>query len=293
MKRIIVLGSIAVDNVTYTKNNMKPGMTVYGDSFLSNVGGKGANQACAIHFLHGDVEFYGAIGNDENGRYVHQFLNKNGVKSHLKISSQSTGIANIVIDTNTGENSIIIVPGANKDITMEDVDKIDFANKDILLLQLENDIESSIYAMKKAKEHNLLVVLNPAPFYEIPKNAYQYIDYFIPNEHELNQFTPNINGSLLDKAKYLVQEGIKNVIVTMGKNGSMLVNKDNVKTIEALSVNAIDTTAAGDSYCGALVTALSLDKSIEEAMQFATRASALTVTRKGAIASLPKFEELK
>ena len=293
MKKIIVIGSIAVDNVTYTKNKMQPGMTVYGDSFLSNVGGKGANQACAIKFLGGDVEFYGAIGNDENGRYVHQFLEKLELDARLKLSKLSTGIANIIIDTNTAENSIIIVPGANKDLTNNDIGNITFKGKDILLTQLENDIDCTICAMKKAKENGLLVVLNPAPYHEIPKDAYQYIDFFIPNEHELEQFTPDINGPYLEKAQYLVQQGIKNVIVTLGDKGSMLVNKDENITIDAIKVNAVDTTAAGDSYCGAFVTALSIDKSVVDAMKFATCASAITVTRKGAISSLPKLSELE
>lgn len=292
MNKIIVIGSIAIDNVTYTTNKPHPGMTVYGDSFLSNVGGKGANQACAIHFLGGDVEFYGVIGNDENGRYVQRFLNNLGVKNTLKISDHSTGIANIIIDSSTGENSIIIVPGANKDLTTKDVDNISFTNKDILLTQLENDINETIYALKKAKENGLLVVLNPAPYHEIPESAYPYIDYFIPNEHELEQFVPNVGKTYLEKANWLVHEGIKNVIVTLGEKGSMLINKEEHINIPAYRVNAVDTTAAGDSYCGALVTALADGKDIKEAMEFASKASSITVQRKGAIASLPKLNEM-
>ena len=221
MKKIIVIGSISIDNVTYTSILPTPGTTVYGESFLSNIGGKGANQACAISFLGGDVEFYGAIGDDDNGKTVLNFIKNAGLTAFLKISKQQTGIASITIETTTAENRIVIVPGANLDLNKADIDQIDFSDKDILLIQLENDLDGVIYAMKKAKENGLLVVLNPAPYHEIPESSYQYIDFFIPNEHELEQFTPDVDGDYLTKAKSLVNKGIKHVIVTLGEKGSL------------------------------------------------------------------------
>lgn len=292
MKKILVIGSIAIDNVTYTSTPAHPGMTVYGDSFLSNIGGKGANQACAIKFLGGDVTFYGAIGNDENGKRVENFLKMQDLRAFLKKSNKNTGVASITIDNKTGENSIIIVPGANTDITHEDIDKIDFSKYDFLLIQLENEISSIEYALKKAKDNGLTVVLNPAPYHEIDEKFYRYIDLFVPNEHELDLFAKNIKGDYLLKAQHLVKQGIKKIIVTLGEKGSLYVDETTSFNIEPNKVKAVDTTGAGDSYCGALLTALAEGKQIKEAMQFASKASSITVTRKGAIASLPKRSEL-
>ena len=292
MRKILVIGSIAIDNVTYTSTPAHPGMTVYGDSFLSNIGGKGANQACAIKFLGGHVTFYGAIGNDENGKRVENFLKMQDLRTFLKKSNKNTGVASITIDNKTGENSIIIVPGANMDITHEDIDKIDFSKYDFLLIQLENEISSIEYALKKAKENGLTVVLNPAPYHEIDEKFYRYIDLFVPNEHELDLFTKDINGDHLLKAQHLVKQGIKKIIVTLGEKGSLYVDETTSFNIEPNKVKAVDTTGAGDSYCGALLTALAEGKQIKEAMQFASKASSITVTRKGAIASLPKRSEL-
>lgn len=292
-KKIVVIGSISIDNVTYTNTLPQAGMTVYGESFLSNIGGKGANQACAIKFLDGDVEFYGSVGNDNNGKTIQNFLKEVGLAANLKISSKSTGVATIIIDNKTAENRIVIVPGSNMDINKEDIDRIDFAKYDILLLQLENPVDTVIYAMKKAKEHGLLVVLNPAPFHELPDEAFQYIDFFIPNEHELEQFTPEVPCNFMCRAQSLIKRGIKRVIVTLGHNGSLYVDEKECFEVPAIRVNAIDTTGAGDSYCGAFVTALSEAKSVKDAMIFATKASSLTVTKKGAIASLPKRNDIK
>jgi len=293
MKKIIVIGSISIDNVVYTNVLPHPGMTVYGESFLSNIGGKGANQACAIHFLNGDVIFYGSIGKDDNGQRVEKFLKEAGLTANLKKSSQNTGIASITIDNKTAENRIVIVPGSNMDINKSDIDKIDFTKFDILLLQLENPVDTVCYAMKKAKENGLLVVLNPAPYHEVPSDAFPYIDFFIPNEHELDQFTLDIKGNELEKAQYLLKQGIKRVIVTLGEKGSLYVDEKEHFLVKPHKVNAIDTTGAGDSFCGAFVTALSEGKNTKEAMEFASKASSITVTRKGAIASLPKRDEIK
>ncbi len=293
MKRVLVIGSISIDNVTYTSVLPEPGTTVYGESFLSNIGGKGANQACAIHFLNGDVEFYGAVGNDDNGKRVQNFLKSLGLRANLKISKQNTGVASITIETQNAENRIVIVPGSNMDITREDVDQIDFSKFDFLLLQLENPLDTICYAMKKAKEHGLTVVLNPAPYHEVPSSAFNDIDFFIPNEHELEYFTPNVKGGFEERAKYLIQQGIKRVIVTLGEKGSLYVDKEKSFTVAPHKVNAIDTTGAGDSYCGAFVTALSEGKSVKEAMEFASKVSSIAVTKKGAIASLPHRSEIK
>ena len=292
MKRILVIGSISIDNVTYTSVLPEPGTTVYGESFLSNIGGKGANQACAIHFLNGDVEFYGAVGKDENGERVKKFLKSVGLRANLKISEQNTGVASITIETQNAENRIVIVPGSNMDIAKEDIDKIDLSKFDYLLLQLENPIDSIVYAMKKAKAYGLTVILNPAPYHEVPDTAFPFIDFFIPNEHELEYFTPTVSGSFKTRAEHLIKQGVKRIIVTLGEKGSLYVDKETSFEVPPYKVKAVDTTGAGDSYCGAFVTALAEGLEVKAAMKFASKVSSIAVTRKGAIASLPHRDEL-
>lgn len=294
MKKILVIGSVSVDNVTYTHVLPQPGTTVFGDSFLSNVGGKGANQACAIKFLGGNVIFFGAVGQDQNGQAVSSFLKAQDLTTILKPSKQNTGVANITLDMSNSENRIIIVPGANMDITKNDISSILERENDakILLIQLENPVKSVCFALKHAKEMGMITILNPAPYHELPTEVFPYIDFFIPNEHELDGYIKNEQMNSEQKAQELLKLGMKNVIVTLGEKGSLLVNRNDEFLIKALKVKAIDTTAAGDSYLGAFAYSLSNDQSIIEAMKFATQCSAVTVTKKGAIISLPKKSDL-
>ena len=294
MSKILVLGSINIDNVAYTRQLPEPGITVQGDYFLSNIGGKGANQACAAHFLGADVTFIGAVGKDDNGEKVEKFFKSINLNYHLVKSDLSTGVALIIIEETTAENRILCIPGANYDIKKNDIDEIEnhMQKGDILLVQLECDIETVAYAIRRAKEKELVVILNPAPYHEIPEDCYQDIDYFVPNEHELDSFVPTESNEE-NKAKKIIEKGVKNVIVTLGEKGSLFVNKDNVIQIPPQKVNAVDTTAAGDSFCGAFATALSQGKQVIDALHFASLCSSITVTRKGAISSLPRKEEFK
>lgn len=295
MKKIFVLGSINIDNVAYTKVLPQPGITVEGDSFLSNIGGKGANQACAAHFLGANVTYIGAVGNDDNGKRVEAFFDSINLKYHLVKSNKSTGTALIIIDEANAENRILCIPGANFDIHEEDLYPVieQMSEGDILLLQLECLLETVVFAIKKAKEKGLTVVLNPAPYRSnIPDDVYKCIDYFIPNEHELDSYVPG-DMDEVTKSMQILAKGCKNVIVTLGEKGSLLVNKDGAIKIQPCKVQALDTTAAGDSFCGAFVTALNQGKDIIPALEFASKCSSITVTRKGAINSLPHKEEVK
>lgn len=293
MAKILIIGSISIDNVVYTETMPSKGTTVFGKSYFSNVGGKGANQACASLFLGGDVIFYGALGKDKNGEYASSFLKEQGLNCLLKESNKGTGYASITVDTIQGENQIVIVPGANLDIHKEDIDKIDnlFKEADYFLIQLENPVETVVYALKKAKEYGCTTLLNPAPYHELPEEVFPYIDFFIPNEHELDSFV-DVDISYSDKARALLAYGVKNVIVTLGENGSLLANKDEEVKVEAHKVKAVDTTGAGDSFIGAFLTALSQGKSVTYSMEFASLCSSKTVCKKGAILSLPKLTDL-
>ena len=292
-KRILVIGSIAIDNTIFTQKLPSAGTTTIADSYMTNIGGKGANQACSALFLGADVSFIGAVGKDHNGQMVEEFLKEKGLNARIKKSDKPTGVAFIILDESNAENRILIVQGANTDITIEDINKnLDLFRKgDILLTQFENSMETVQHIIKTAKEKGMTVVVNPAPIKKFNESYYQYIDYLIPNEHELESLSKCSDP--LKGCKKLLNKGARNVIVTLGEKGSMLVNKDEVIKVEPHKVNAIDTTAAGDSYLGAFVTKLSEGKAIKEAMEFASLASSYTVTKKGAIISLPHLKDLK
>ena len=291
MKKVLVIGSISIDNTIYTDSLPSAGTTVSANSYFTNVGGKGANQACACLFLGGDVTFVGAVGKDNNGKTVKEFLSSQGLNYSIKDSDKPTGVAFIMLEESSGENRILIVQGANKDLTEGDINALDnlFVPGDILLTQFENTPEIVQYVVKKAKERGMLVVVNPAPANPFDENYYQYIDYLVPNEHELEQLT-GIKDQI-EACHYLLDKGAKNVIVTLGENGSMLVNNKESFKVDPHKVKAVDTTAAGDSYLGALTYKLSIGVSIKEAMEFASLASSKTVTKKGAIISLPHQDD--
>ena len=291
-KKILVIGSISIDNTIFTKELPGPGTTIVADSYFQNIGGKGANQACASLFLGGNVSFIGAIGKDHNGDLVESFLKEQGLHARLKRSEKPTGIAFIMLEELTAENRILILQGANTDLSIQDINKnLDlFTEGDILLTQFENDMETVSYVIKKAYEKHMLVVVNPAPIKELKEEYYQCIDYLVPNEHELEALSQKTD--ILLGAKELLSRGAKNIIVTLGEKGSLLINKDEYIKVEPHKVDAVDTTAAGDSYLGALVTKLSEGKDIKEAMEFASLCSSKTVTKKGAIISLPHLSDI-
>ena len=292
MRKVLVIGSIAIDNTIFTQALPSAGTTTIADSYFSNIGGKGANQACAAHFLGADVSFIGAVGKDHNGDMVLDFLAKQGLDSRIKRSDKPTGVAFIILEEQNAENRILIVQGANTDLTKEDIDQnLDLFNEgDILLTQFENSMETIEYVISKAKERGMLVVVNPAPIKKFNEKYYQFVDYLVPNEHELEALSGTSN--IEEGCKYLLNKGAKNIIVTLGEKGSLFVNKETTIKIAPHKVNAVDTTAAGDSYLGALVTKLSLDKDIKKAMEFASLCSSKTVTKKGAIVSLPHLKDL-
>ena len=292
MRKIVVVGSIAIDNTIFTKQLPQAGTTTIADSFFQNIGGKGANQACAAMFLGSDVTFIGAIGKDNNGEMVKSFLTKQGLDARLKVSEKPTGVAFIMLEELTAENRILIIQGANDDITIEDI-KINeslFKKDDILLTQFEAPVKTVEYLVKFAKERGMKVIVNPAPIKAVGDEIYQYIDILVPNEHELEALSGT--KEIVKGANVLLQKGVKNVIVTLGEKGSMLINKNETYLVEPHKVNAVDTTAAGDSYLGALVNKLSSDVDIKVAMKFASLCSSITVTKKGAIIALPHLEDL-
>lgn len=288
MKKILVIGSINKDLVVSAPRFPKEGETILGNDFYTSNGGKGANQAAAIAKLGGDIAILGAIGNDNFGKDLSGSLYSNNVNiDNLIIKKNvSTGIAFITV-TESGANNIIVVQGANSLITKDDIKEKLINDYDIIVMQLEIPLEIAKYAASISKKLNKTVILNPSPSVKLDKEFLSYIDILIPNETEID---------IIGGIDYVFQCGVKNIILTLGKKGCELItkedNKINRKKFGAYDVKVVDTTAAGDSFLGGIVKMLSEDKTIEEAIIFAIKVSNITVTKKGAIDSIPTYDEV-
>ncbi|UUV19049.1 ribokinase [Fusobacteria bacterium ZRK30] len=297
MKKILVIGSLNMDLVTMSERHPKLGETIIGKSFFQIPGGKGGNQAVAISKLGGDVTMFGCVGKDSHGDILIEELKKNDVNIDcVKKVEKNTGIATIVVDENA-DNTIIVVPGANFEIGTDDIDKnIELIkDADIVLLQLEIPIDVVEYILKKSKEYNKITILNPAPAENLSVDIIKNVDYLVPNETELELLSGMPTDSeeeVLVASKKLMDMGVKNLIVTMGKNGSIFVGEDKVVKVGIHKVKAVDPTAAGDSFIGGVIRMLAEGKKIEEAMEFGARVGAITVTKEGAQSSLPTWDEV-
>lgn len=296
--KILIIGSSNTDMTVKTDKLPKPGETLLGGVFTLGAGGKGANQAVAARRLGGDVTLICKVGNDLFGQNSVKHYQEEGLDvSNVLISDKPSGVALITVDADA-ENSIVVAPGANMDFTDEDVKKISKAVKEcgILLLQLEIPIDTVLKVAKMGYEAGAMVVLNPAPAAKLPEEIFKYISLFIPNETELSTFSGievSDEQTAISAAKEMNGKGVDKVIVTMGSKGSLLWDGKEAKTIKAHKVKAVDTTAAGDTYCGALCVALSEGKPLSEAIEFATSASALTVQKMGAQDSIPYRKDIK
>ena len=296
MKKILVLGSSNTDMTVKTPVMPVPGETVLGGDFTMSPGGKGANQAVAARRLGGDVSFICKLGRDVFGEnalkhYLAEGLGTDGVLR----SDLPSGVALITVD-NAAENCIVVASGANLDITPADIAASSDALRacDILLMQLEIPVPAVLQAARIAHEAGATVVLNPAPYAALPEEIFSYIDLFIPNETELSAFSGLPVGdvpSAVRAAEVLFAKGVGKMIVTMGSKGSLLLDGGAPRTVSAFRVDAVDTTGAGDTYCGALCVALAEGRTLDEAARFASAASALSVTRMGAQTAMPSRQE--
>lgn len=296
---IIVVGSLNMDLVTKTEKVPKVGETFLGVDFKQAAGGKGANQADAIAKLGGKVAMIGRVGDDQFGESLINGLKADGVDvSHIHVTkSTSTGIATIIVNGD-GDNSIIVVPGANFKLMPTDIDEAEkmIEKSHIMIAQLEVPLDTIKYAFKKAKQYGKYTILNPAPARVLDEELLQMTDLLVPNETELeilSQRTLETQEDMLLAAKELMLKGVKEIIVTLGANGCLYIDKTTSTHYPALLVKAVDTTAAGDSFIGAMATAFSEGKLLKEAIGFASKVSALTVTRQGAQESLPTKKEVE
>lgn len=298
MKKILVLGSLNMDLVTNVKITPKVGETIIGRGFSEIPGGKGANQAVAIGRLGGDATMLGRVGSDNFGTDLIEALKESGVHSEAveKVDGVPTGTALIMVNDD-GDNSIVVIPGANFELKPKDIKDEHFKGMDYLLAQLETPIETIEYAFARAKALGLQTVLNTAPAQKLSEELISNVDLLIPNETEfeiLTGFSPETRDGLDAGTALLFEQGVKALIITLGKNGALYVGNDGEKLhVNGYSVKAIDTTAAGDSFIGGLLTSLSKGESIKVAMEFAMKVGAVTVTKHGAQSSLPTLGEIE
>lgn len=302
MNKICVLGSMNMDIVLKVKNMPQVGETIMSKSMEKIAGGKGANQAVAAVRSGAGVYMIAKVGRDENGVVLTKELEKDyiDVKYVFNDEKEPTGMAIINVDNN-GDNSIIVVPGANMSINCSEISSTEKAieESDIVIAQFETPMDISIEAFKLAKKHNKLTILNPAPAREINDELLKYTDMIIPNETEAALLT-KVEVKDLESGKKAAKEffkkGVKCVIITLGERGAAVITEKNSEIIPAYKVEAIDTTAAGDSFIGSLASTIDSKnmsfENIKAAVKFGNKVSSIAVQRKGAQPSIPYLSEV-
>lgn len=293
-KPILVVGSLNMDLVVTVADLPEKGETIFGKTFTTFPGGKGGNQAVAAARLGANVTMVGAVGRDDFGEELVYSLSQSGVDtSYITLAETSTGTALITVDQN-GANSIVVVPGANYACCPKDIDCAlkGVAGPGILLVQNEIPEKTVEYAIKSAKEQGWTTILNPAPARLITDETLSMLDIIIPNETEAAVLTGGKIGAEDRAAQVLLDRGAATVIITLGSKGALYCTKAQKHRMAAYKVKAVDTTAAGDAYVGALATALSEGRTVLESAKFAAMVAAISVTKPGAQPSLPWREEV-
>ena len=299
MNKVLVVGSLNMDFAVYMDRRPKAGETVMAQSMKLVPGGKGANQAYALGKLGADTSMIGAVGTDTFGEQMLANLENVGVATDgiKKIAGTETGKAFIEIEKN-GQNSISVIAGANAAVD-EDLVKAQeekFAKADAVVMQLEIPMPAVVAAAKLAKKHGKTVVLDPAPARnDLPDELWAQVDITKPNETELALLTglaTNTEEEVVNAAKALIAKGVKNVLVTLGGDGTMHVSADKVEKFAAYKVKAVDTTAAGDCFLAAFMSRFD-GTNFAEAIDFGAKAAAIAVTRQGAQTSIPTVEEVE
>lgn len=289
-----------MDLVVRTPRVPENGETVIGSSFRRFPGGKGANQAVSAARLGAQVTMVGKLGDDFYGDEMQEALIREGIRTEhvLRDRDVSTGVGFITLDEITGNNRIVVVPGANLLYSPEDLSQIEdvVRNSDVLMLQLEMDMCLVEAAVIMAAKHDVPVILNPAPAQSLDDNLLRRVTYLTPNETEAQILT---GIQVIDRqsaemaAQALVEKGIRNVVITLGKHGAMIADKSGTDFVPAFQTSVVDTVAAGDGFNGALAVAVAQGTPLPQAVRFANAVGALVVTKEGAIPSLPSLEEVE
>lgn len=295
--KLVVIGSLNMDIVVETNAYPQVGETITGQRVRFIPGGKGANQAVAGARLGAETVMIGAVGDDAFGEELLNSLQKDGVDMAgvKRVEGTSSGIASIYVAE--GDNSIVVVPGANGLVEPADIDRCEDKLKeaDIVLLQLEIPVETVLYAARKAKALGKLVVLNPAPAQELPEELFGLADYLTPNRTELGGYTGmSADGDSLEPAiRRMMELGSAHVVTTLGAGGSAYLDEEGkLVRIAGYKMPVVDTTGAGDCYNAALAVALGSGRTLRDAVDYASMASALAVTKFGAQTGMPTEEEV-
>jgi ribokinase len=296
---ITVIGSLNMDLVTYVTRLPQIGETIIGKDFKQMPGGKGANQADAVAKLGALVKMLGGVGADAMGEALLTALQQDGVNISLieRFADTSTGIATITVD-GEGNNCIVVTPGANYRFLAEHVHNLQKVMDDsqVIVIQLEIPLETVRHSLELAKKLGKTTILNPAPACELDDALLSNVDVLIPNETELGLLSGaslHTEAEIIAAARVMINRGVNDVIVTLGEKGCMYVNSGHSRVFDAYKVDAVDTTAAGDSFIGGMAVALNEGKTVEAAIPFAMAVAALTVTKKGAQSSLPYRNEVE
>lgn len=294
---VVVLGSINVDTTYHVARFPQPGETISAVSKSSAPGGKGANQAVAAARSGAKTAFIGAVGSDKEGAYMLESLADDHIDTRHIMTDElhGTGSAAITLDAN-GQNDIMVYGGANQAMTTDVLNGIDdvLEDADFLISQFETPQEVALDAFKQAKKHGVTTLLNPAPAHEILPELLKYTDVITPNESECALLTGieiTDKESMLKSADYFRERGVKHLLITLGSKGVFYSTPTAHGLVPAFKVKAVDTTAAGDTFLGALSSQLEKDLSnVDKALVYAQRASSLTVQQMGAMPSIPNHD---
>ena len=297
-RQILVVGSSNTDMVIKAGHLPRPGETILGGTFFMNPGGKGANQAVAIARLGGPVTFICKTGSDIFGHQSQQLFEEEGINTSYVFSDSGnpSGVALITVDEKA-ENCIVVASGANANLLPSDLEKAEEAieRADLVLMQLEVPMETVCFVADIAWQKGKKVILNPAPAHPLPADLLRHLYLITPNETEAEMITGvkiTDESSAGEAARALSGMGVQHVIITLGSKGALIYSNGKAEMVPALKVEAVDTTAAGDVFNGALTVALSEGRSLKEAARFACKASAISVTRVGAQSSAPYRNEV-
>jgi ribokinase len=299
MGKILVIGSTNMDIIAMVDHLPVPGETVGNGNLARAHGGKGANQAVAAARAGGDVTFITCIGEDDDGKKMADGFREDGINTDKVsvIPEVPTGTALIFVDRK-GENCIAVAPGANDHLSTDLIDRAEQVLKesDLILLQLEIPYNTIQHICKMAARHGKRIILNPAPARGLDKDVLRSLEYLVLNETEAEIIAgQKVTDDNIESVCRAIQEmGPEHIILTLGSRGSFVYDNQVQKRVESFMVNAVDSTAAGDTFCGAFaVSILSGDKDIISAVRFASAAGALSVTRQGAQTSIPELKDIK
>lgn len=295
--RVAVVGSLNIDLVIGLERMPDSGETVFGSSLERHAGGKGLNQAVAAARLESEVHIIGAVGDDGSGDWLLDVLRREGMDaSGISTVSGTSGAAIIEVDA-SGQNRIIVIPGAND---LLDADTVathleGLRAVDVVLTQGEVPIEAMIAAAQTGKKIGAQVIVNPAPARDYPKELLKNVDVLVPNEHEAFEMTGMSADNMVDAveaAQSLQDRGPSCVIITRGEKGAVWTSPDGTGQTAAFKVNAVDTVAAGDAFCGGLASGIARGLSMAEALRWGSAAGALAATGRGAVPSLPSLAQV-